>query len=78
MELYKFAWGVGSDEECYSFYANTDRESIIKAMKDYKALGGDVAGFDEFWEYIYNNYDFDIERCCHEEPIYISENDLND
>lgn len=78
MELYQFSWGSGSDEECYSFFASASRDVVMKTLKAFKAIGGDIADFDSFADYVYRSCEFDMQRYFHEEPIYIHEDELEE
>lgn len=75
MELYQFSWGSGSDEECYSFFINMDRESVINLMSSFKESGGDVNDYDEFENYA-TEHGIEINRYFHEDPTYIHEDEL--
>lgn len=75
-ELYQFSWGGGSDDECYMFYANLDRESVIHLLESFKDAGGDVTDYEEFENYA-SEHGIEIHRHFFEEPTYIHENELD-
>lgn len=75
MELYQFSWGSGSDEECFSFFANADRESIINLLSAFQDADGDVRDYDELENYA-AECGVEMNRYFHEEPTYIHENEL--
>lgn len=75
MELYQFSWGSGSDEECYSFFINMDRESIVNLMARFEDYGGDLFDYDDFENYV-TECGFEISRYYHEEPTYIQDNEI--
>jgi hypothetical protein len=76
MELYQFSWGSGSDEECYSFFTNIDRESVINLMSSFKDADGDVCDYDEFENYAME-HGIEITRYFHEEPTYIHSDEID-
>lgn len=66
MELYQFSWGSGSDEECFSFFANADREAIVHLLSSFKKAGGDTSDYDEFESYA-QEHGIEISRYYYEE-----------
>jgi len=77
MKEYRFSWGMGSDDEGYSFFADMDYISVGNLINSYKNNGGDVTDYDEFENYA-KEHGFEIQRYLREEPTYIHESDLED
>ncbi len=75
MKLYQFSWGGGSDDECFSFFANADRNSIINLIRGFQENGGCISDYDELERYAAESC-IEMKRHYCEEPTFIHADEL--